>query len=544
MVPMRKFVFIGLLALFSVKLVAAQEPPRLVVGIMVGQMRYDYLARYAHRFGDDGFKKLINEGMSFSEVNYGHLYTQAPISQATVATGAWPSEHGISALRWYNQLEGKKYYCVADKNAYTVGSPTKRGSRSPWLMKSTTFSDQLKLATQWKARVYTVGFRDYDAILPGGSFADAAYWYDVLEGNWVTSSFYQRSLPEWLRQFNQQNHPDSLLNYKWNLTHDLGTYTASRSDRNEYEPGFGRNQNGFPYRLRWLNRNETDFEIFGYTPLADGQTRLLATQLVESEKLGRDAIPDFLAVSFSASDHIDDLFGPYAVEMEDYFIRLDKQIAALLKSLEKQVGKEHLLVYLTAAHGASPSPVYLRQMGANADIFTHRSTVVLLKSYLRAIYGDGNWIPYYNGQQLYLNQMLIEDKGLKLVDVQRKTVEFLTQLYGVAHAVAGTDLRGQAFSHGLLRKMQQSWHPNRSGDVCINLNPNWVEGGQEVVHTGYRYDTHVPLIWYGGQIPHGKRAQPLTPNSIAPTICHILGTELPPAANAAPIQEVVDAYNK
>lgn len=512
--------------------------PRLIVGIIVDQFRYADLNRYWSRLSANGIKRLAQEGTFYTNTFYTNLITQSPVSHATIATGASPSLHGIVGREWYEPLQDYVISSIYDTESKALQYKGATGKKSPRLLKAPAFTNKMKLNSRFNAHVYGIGFMDHDAILSAGKMADAAFWFDRQTGNWLTSDYYIEKLPEWVVAFNRSHSADSIMKNKWDRLYPLDTYSASRSDRNPYEPGFGRFANGFPYRLGWLSRKDQNYEIIRYTPYADKLTLDFTKSFFNGENPGRDSITDYVAVSFTSTEGIADLFGPYSVEHEDAFLRLDRHIADLLEYLDKNYNRDSVLVFLTGAHGAPLLPEYLKATKGNAGYFSYKSAMALLKAYLRAIFGKGNWVKYYSQQQIYLNRTLIDESDASLEEVRKQAAHFVTQFSGVSHAIPASAIINQNFTSGIYNKFQNSYYPNRSGDVLLNLHPGWTERFGGITHAGYNYDTHVPLFWYGWQIPSQKIIRRTSPTQIAPTISQILGLGYPAAAEDEALMEI------
>jgi|YNPMSStandDraft_1061717.scaffolds.fasta_scaffold00316_3 predicted AlkP superfamily pyrophosphatase or phosphodiesterase len=520
------------------------EKPKLIVGIVVDQMRFDFLTRYYDKMEPNGFKRFINEGTICRYTYLNYMYTQTGPGHATIFTGTTPSIHGIVTNEWYIPLKKQKVYCVEDAKANTVGSNSKNGKYSPLNLLSPTFGDQLRLHYLFRSKIISISLKDRAAILPGGKSANAAYWYDDETGNFITSSYYMNQLPKWLEDFNSKKLSDLYLNRLWNTLLPINEYTESLKDSNKYEIGFGNNQFVFPYDLKFIstkNKKTIDYSILKYTPFGNTILNDLAKAVIINEELGKDNIPDFLTISFSAPDYIGHRFGPRSIEIQDTYLRLDKEIAHLINFIEDELGKENVLIFLTSDHGIGDHPLFLNDNKISGGVFKQYLALSLLRTYLNAIYGEGDWVLGYSDLQFFLNRNLIEDAKLSLKDFQEKVANFLLQFNGVFNAVTAHSLQYQNFTDGILSCMQNSFHPKRSGDVLIALEPGWIEDGSYMYdhNTCYSYDTHVPLMWYGWKIPKMSINRKINITDIVPTLCNFLQIEVPMGTTGIPISELL-----
>ena len=509
------------------------QRPKLVVGIVVDQMRIDYLYRYWDKFEDKGFKKLVNEGSFFKNTNLNYQFTQTACGHASIYTGAVPSVHGIVSNYWYTRMKKQKVYCVADPKCNPVGTESPNNNMSPVNLLCNTIGDELRIATQMKGKVVSISLKDRAAILPAGHTANAAYWYDKGTGKFITSSHYMQALPQWVNDFNGKKLPDIYLDRLWTPLYPIETYTESYPDSLKYEYGYGATQTVFPYDLAFLSKKDKinrDYEMLLDVPFGNTLLNDFAIATIMGEELGRDNEPDILAVSYSSTDYMGHRFNPYSPEMEDAYLRIDKEIALLIEFIEKEIGKENVVIFLTSDHGSSQHADYMKSLKAQGGKFNPAYAMTLLRSYLNAVYGQGDWVMEYMSGQIYLNQTLIEDSKLSLRDVQEKTAAFMIQFNGVANAMSAYSMVNTPFTDGIFKMMQNSFSQERSGDVFINLRPGWVEESSiyGVDHnTPYTYDTHVPLIWYGWKIPRKTIYEKAFITDIAPTLSFILNISFP-----------------
>lgn len=535
---MKQLIFCSLFILLS-KLIVAQsaqmkpQHPRLVVVVVVEQMRADYIQRYWNKFDKKGFRRLVNEGMVFHDATYSYMLNETGAGYATIATGTTPCHHGIVGQSWYNHKTRETVNCVEDKSYFTVGSRSEIGKASPKNLRSSTLGDELELATLGRSKVMAVALRDCGAILSGGRMADAAYWFDDRVGRWITSSYYRDSLPQWVNDFNYKDFPDQYLKRNWTTLQTLEDYTESLPDHNSYEQGFLKQYHTFPYDLPALNRLTREFSIFKSTCFSNTYTKDFAIELIDQEKLGKDDTPDLLTVGFSATEEVGQTFGCLSVENQEMYLRLDKDLAHLLDYIDYQVGLDNALVVLTSDHGIGYPTKYLDDQGIKSGYFGARTAHSLLKIMLQSKFGKAEWIDIYHNQQFYFDHELIEKRNLLLNDFQDVAAELLKKFTGVMDVIAANKLTENTYPQDYIQKLQRSYYPGRSGDVFVCLQPHWLDES-EVPYSyssGHRYDNHVPLIFYGWQIAQGESKERVHIQDIAPSLAHLLAIPLPAAAN-------------
>lgn len=523
------------------------EKPKLIVGIIIEQMRHDYINKYWDKFGEGGFKRLLNEGTYCKNANYDYLFTQTSPGHATIVTGTTPSYHGIVSEEWYVRLKDKVVDPVTDEKEKTVGGSYDAGRMSPRQLLTTTIGDEIKLASFGKSKIVGISLQGKAAILSAGQTANAAYWFDDENGGWVTSSYYMPDLPAWTKTFNDKKFQDLYMSRKWETKFPLSDY-ASRClpDNNKYETGIDGHKS-FPYNLAELgmvqnNKNKKKYSLLKYTPFGNTYTKDFAISAIVNDSLGKDDQTDLLMVSFASTEFIGQVFGQESIELMDAYIKLDEDLEHFLNFLDQEIGKQNILVFFTSDHGVAQNPDYLADKGIPVGYFNQNSALLLLKSYLNAVYGRGEWVKNYYALQLYLNRDLIDDSKLNLADVQQKVAQFMLQFTGVANTITATTLQTAYFPDGVFSKIQRSFNQKRSGDVLINLDPGWIEKNGNVIspNSSYSYDTHVPLIWYGWKVKRTTIFDPVDMVDIAPTISYFLNIASPNATVGKPILGLVN----
>ena len=521
------------------------DKPKLVIGIVVEELNYNQLEKFHDKLSENGIKKLINEGTYFKNASYEYLLTQSAPGHATIATGAEPSFHGITSDNWYTPLKNELINCTKDVSVNSVGGSFESGLHSPVNLLVSTFSDELAIATNKKAKVFGVGLKESSAIFSAGHTANAAYWFDNTTGTWMSSSYYISALPDWVNDFNAMKFSDTYLNSTWNLLRPAKDYADCLPDSNSFEIGFN-NINYFPYDLKKLRSKNTfssknDYSLLRETPFGNSLTTNFAIRLIQKERLGKDDVTDYLSICYSATDYIGHRFGPSSVEMGDAILRLDDDIKNLLTFLNDSIGKKNVLIYLTAAHGISEIPAVLEKNRIPSGYFQQNQALQLLRSYLNAIYGEGDWVKGYSERQIFLNRTLIEDARLSLDDVQKKVARFLVQFTGVEAAYPYSAFEANDFGNGNLKRIINNFSPQRSGDVIVILNPGWVEKVSDFVtnnNSPYEYDSHVPLIWYGWTVNRATVTRQVNITDIAATLSTLCKVPYPNACTGEPMFEL------
>lgn len=518
------------------------KPPKLVVGIVIEEMRYEMLLRYWDSFGENGFKKIINQGAFCTQNHHNYLITQNGVGQASIVTGAYPSGHGIISNDWYDRLSDKIIDCADETKFNLMNGGVSMGNYTPKNIISSTIGDEIKLANNDSSKVVSVSLNPVSSVISGGKLSDYAFWFDNSDGNWITGSYYTDSLPKWVKDFNKKAFQDVYIRKTWASMYSLSdNYTKSLSDDNNFEIGFSNYRYTFPYDLSYLRNRSGNYKYLKFTPYGNTYTKDFAISSIIGEDLGKDDYTDFLSISFSATNYVGELFGPRSVEIEDIFLRLDKDLEHLIGFLDAELGLENVLVYITSDRGVADVPEYLIHKKQNAGIFDGSKAVALLNSYLSILYQDGEWIKSYHSKQIYFNQSLVDEKGVDLYELQEKVANFMVQFNGVANALPGLTINTTSFRSGINQKIQNSYHQKRSGDVIVNLEPGWIEKNGRVTNSGsgYTYDTHVPLIWYGWNVKSTRIDEPTEAIDIAPTISWILNITAPNAATGKPIYKIV-----
>ena len=514
--------------------------PKLVIGIVVDQMRYDYLYKYAKKFGKGGFRRLMREGFSFDDAQYNYVPTYTGPGHTAIFTGATPCMDGVIANDWYDRNSGKMVYCVQDDSVRTVGSFSKLGQMSPKRELVSTIGDALKLSDGGKSKVIGISQKDRASILPAGHRANAAYWLDDSTGNWITSTYYMKTLPDWVAKFNGEQRTKKYLSKPWYASLPLSAYTESMPDDNPYErPYKTESAPIFPHNLPVLMEKNGGLGLIKATPFGDDITKDFAMQVITNEKLGKGDETDMLTISFSSTDYVGHQFGTESIELEDTYIRLDKDLDTLLSFLDTYIGKKNILVFLTADHGAAVNAEYLMDRGVPAGYVDDKALLTKVNAYLSDKYGDSLALEFVN-QQFYLDDAAITEKRINKDSVESEVANIALQCKGVERAIPAYKLDG-VNKDMINMKIVNGYYPSRSGDVIINLLPNWLIYTKTGTTHGapYDYDAHVPLLFWGGDILHGSTPKEEAITNIAPTISWLLHIPNPDGCLGQPMGEVL-----
>lgn len=499
---------------------------------MVDQMRWDFLYRFYERYGNGGFKRLLNEGFSCENAYINYVPSVTGIGHATVYTGSVPAIHGITGNDWIIQATGKTMYCAADSTVQTVGSSTvSAGKMSPVNLLSTTMTDELRLATNFRSKVIAIASKDRGAIIPGGHTANAAYWYDGSSGNWITSTYYMNELPGWVSNFNAQKYPEKYLKQDWNTLYPIETYLQSTKDNVLYEGKFpGMTTSTFPVKTSEMVSRGPG--ILTNTPYGSSLTLDLAKAAVENEALGADAITDFLAVSVSSPDYVGHQFGPNSIEVEDTYLRLDRDLAAFFTYLDNKVGKGNYTVFLTADHAAQHNAGFLLDNKVAAGVFPSSTILNNLNTQLESEFKVKNIVKSFSNYAVSLNYADIAAKKLSEDAIRKSTIDFLKKQEGIAFVVDIPNAQNATIPAIYKEKIINGYHPERSGVIQIVLEPAWYSG-TSMRSTGATHgsmnpaDTHIPMVFMGWGIKQGKSNNIYNMTDIAPTISGLLRIQEP-----------------
>ncbi|WP_228234865.1 alkaline phosphatase PafA [Allomuricauda sp. M10] len=519
------------------------QSPKLVVGIVVDQMRYDYLTRFWDQYGEGGFKRMVNEGFNGKNHHFNYAPTSTGPGHASVYTGTFPAMHGIIGNDWYDKESGKMVYCAGDDSYESVGTTSDAGQMSPHRMLTTTITDQLRLHTQQRGKVIGIALKDRGAILPAGHSANGAFWYEGGEtGNWITSSYYMNSLPQWVINYNNS---DAVEVYKksWTTLRPITSYAESGTDANNYEGMFkGEITSAFPHDLPALWDANGQFGLLRSTPYGNSITADFAIAALEGEQLGTDAITDFLAVSFSSTDYVGHFFGVNSKEIEDTYIRLDLDLARLFAALDAKVGAGEYTVFLTADHAAINVPAYLTDQKLPGGYLDMKGIKEQFDEFLKYKYGTTDVVKNQSNYQLFLDHKILNNLDIDLDDAQEDIAKELLHYEGIGQVYTGHQMWENDYTEGIPYILQNGYNQKRSGDVLIVPSPGYASYGRtgSTHGTPQIYDTHVPLLLFGKGIKHGSTVNRTEIPDIAPTIASLLGIAFPSGTTGKPISEVLE----
>jgi len=521
--------------------------PKLVVGIVVDQMRWDYLYRYYDRYQSNGFKRLLNEGFSCENTQVNYIPTFTGPGHTCIYTGSVPSIHGIAGNDYIVQATGKSMYCTDDNSVQTVGSDSKAGQMSPRNLLVTTVTDELRLATNFRSKVIGIALKDRGGILPAGHSANAAYWFDDKSGNWITSTYYMQNLPQWAKDFNDQKLPETYLKLDWTSLYPVETYLQSTPDDSKYEGKFkGTDAPTLPVKTSALYK-KSGLGLIRSTPFGNTLTIDMAVAAINGEQLGQGDQTDFLAMSLSSPDYIGHQFGINAVEIEDTYLRLDRDIANFLTYLDAKVGKGNYTVFLTADHGAAHNTAFLNDHEIPAGVWDDGATTKDLNKLLQDKYKADSLVISLSNYQVNLNYRIINYLHLNEEEIKATCINYLQKLPYVSYAVDMNKIASSSIPEPLRERIINGYNAKNSGAIQIILDPAWFTGHQAgdggptgTTHgTWNPYDNHIPLVFMGWGIQHGSAVRDVHMTDIAPTIAALLHIQAPNGCIGVPIPEVL-----
>lgn len=513
---------------------ASASKPKLVLVIVVDQFRYDFLERFGDLFGNSGFKRLINQGAFFTNANYDYVPTVTAAGHAAIFTGSIPSQNGIVGNAFYDRDIGKVRIMVTDDSAHFLkasGASQNGGAASPRDLIGSTIGDQMRFATNFQSKVVAASLKDRAAVLPGGQRPNGAYWYSDASGEFISSDYYFKELPAWVKKFDGSNKPDKYFGMKWERVLPPAAYLRAQADNLPQQ----RSPLG-PHLPLVVNGGEDTpgskfYAAFPYSPMASEYLEEFGKVALEAESLGADEFPDLLSISFSSPDLTGHAYGPDSQEVEDTYIRLDRVIADLLGFIDKKVGLANTIIAMTGDHGVAPVPEYIKSKGYDAGRLSSREVIDAANKALGARFGEGKWIVGFVNDQLYLDQKLIADKKISAAEAERVAGEAALSVSGIVSYFTRTQImEGRMPASAVARRVTNGFYPKRSGDVWITTKPFYFFGeGVATTHgSPYNYDTHVPVILFGAGVLPGRYNAACTPSDIAPTLAALLAIE-PPA---------------
>ncbi len=508
-----------------------QNKPKLVVGIVIDQMRYDYLTKFNANFSEGGFKRLLNLGFNFNNAHYNYFPTQTGPGHASIYTGTTPSNHGIVANDWYDLNLGAPLNCVEVHGYKTLGNGEKK-SISPQNLKSIGLSDVIKNAYGRKSKIVSLSIKDRGAVLPGGFSANLVLWLDRKSGEFISSSYYGESLKEWVNTFNKSAKKEEFIKSNWELLLPLKNYVNTFDpDNNAWEaPYEGQTETAFPHPWSEIFKAE-GFEVIAGSPFGNTILTDLAIDAIKNENLGNSGQTDFINISYSSPDLIGHQFGPHSLEIEDTYYRLDRDLERLFKLLDEQLGSGNYLLFLSSDHAVAEMPQWRKTHGLPGGVFDKNFIYKDLKTEFFAQFGDSNIILNWRNQQIYFNQASLD----KLKEEGKWDLEWVKRVLKTHPAIKSVwtaeDLLEGESDAEFREEFLRGYYEGRSGDLFINFHPGWIQGSNKgTTHTSvYSYDTHIPILFYGWGIKPGFSDVKINPQDIVPTICTLLNINMPDA---------------
>lgn len=517
-----------------------QKRPKLVIGLVVDQMRYDFLYRYANRYSKKGFSKLLREGHNCENVFINYLPSYTGPGHACIYTGSVPALHGISSNDWIDRITGSSVYCTQDEKVSNVGGSLKSGRMSPRNMWSSTITDELRLATNFKSKVIAISVKDRASILPGGHFANASYWIDDSLGHFMTSTFYMPELPKWVSEFNAAAYAKKYMSNAWTTKYPISTYTQSTHDDNAYEGKFtGETSTEFPHKLSHLKSSDIKKTPFGNSIVLD-----FAKQAIEKEQLGNRGETDFLCLSFSSPDYVGHMFGPNSIEIEDTYLRLDEEIADFLAYLDDNIGENNYTLFLTADHGVAHNPQFLIDHKMPAGFMFASTLKNELNNSLQKEFNYPGLIREIGENFIWLNDAGVDSSKAERKKIVESVMNILRYHNEVHFAMDMSQVQQSIVPQSIREMAINGFAKNRSGDILLILKPGWLDAYSKTgtTHgTWNPYDTHIPLVWFGKNINAGTTSETVYMTDIAATLASMLEIQMPNACIGKAIPKV---YNK
>jgi predicted AlkP superfamily pyrophosphatase or phosphodiesterase len=504
------------------------KKPKIIVGLMVDQMRWDYLYKYQDRYGAGGFKRLLNQGFSCENTMIRHAPTVTACGHSSVYTGSVPAINGIAGNSWYDRSWGREISNVEDSTVTGVGGNPKE-NKSPRNLLTTTIGDEMRIATNYQSKVVGISIKDRGAILPGGHTANAAFWEG--SGEFTSSTYYMDDLPDWAKKFNEKDWDKILMPKDWQTLYPIDSYILSEKDDKDYETILkGEKKSVFPHKTSISN-----------TPFGNTWTLEFAKAAIEGYRLGQSNFTDLLAISLSSPDKIGHAYGPNSIEVEDNYLRLDKDLEELFNYLDKRYGKNGYLFFITADHGANHSPGYLEEHRIPTGVLTE-DVFKKLDGALEKKFGTPDLILARSGYQIYLNYEVLARIGVDKITAANYIIDQLKPVPGIETAFLNDALASATYPEPIKTMMINGYNPKRSGDIVIVKSAGWKSGSRTgATHGDWNpYDAHIPLVWMGTGIQHGKTHRSVGMTDIAPTLAALLNIQQPSGSIGQVITEITD----
>ncbi len=518
---------------------ASNKKPKLIVGIVVDQMRWDYLYRFTDQYVANGFRRMIDQGFTCENTFIPYMPTYTAAGHACVYTGSVPAINGIMGNNWYDKTKRASVYCTDDDSVTTVGTTGDVGKMSPVNMWTTTITDELRLSNNFQSKVIGIALKDRGSILPAGHSANAAYWYEGKTGKWITSSYYMNALPGWVTAFNAKDLVAGYMSRDWNTLLPIAQYKLSSTDDKPYERNIdGETTVTFPHKLSAIGAEK--YESFRYTPAAATFTFDFAKAAIENEKLGAGSVTDFLAVSISSTDYVGHQFGPNSIEVQDTYLRLDRDIADLLTYLDTKYGRGNYLTFLTADHAVAHVPGFLKEHKLPGGTYSDGDAIKAINLAIDNKFGVKNAILSSQNYQVYLDTDEIDKKGKNIKDVTALVIKMLKELPYVVEAFEFNGLGASTLPEPQNERFINGFNSQRGGDIMFTVKPGYFSGSDKgTTHGSWNpYDAHIPLLFYGWNVKPGKTSREVYMTDIAPTVAAMLKIQMPNGSIGKVITEI------
>jgi len=504
---------------------AAPHKPKLLLAIAIDQFRYDYTTRFRDRY-NSGLAAMLSHGAVFTDAHQDHFPTVTATGHTTFLTGSTPATSGIIGNDWYDRALGKTITSVEDAQTKLIGTTKDKEGSSPHNLIVSTLGDEIKIADSNTTKVIGISMKDRAAILPSGRMADAAYWIDNQSGNVVSSTWYQSNLPDWVSRFNSEKPALRYLGKSW--------YPVGK------DAAFAK-----PFLTLSSTPDKSYFSEWEKTPYANEMLENLAEQVMQNEQLGHHPGTDVLTISFSANDHLGHAVGPDAPEVEDMSVATDRVLGKLLDAAVKQVGGlDNLLVVVTADHGVAPIPEVNTARKMPGGRIDKKEYLGAIQEALAKKFGEGKWLLGTQESGFYFNYDLIAQKKLKESAVEDEAAAAAIKLPYVERTYTRTQLlRHEAAQSQIDEYVARAFYPQRGPDVIVIMKPYCLGGSEGTGHgSPYDYDSHVPLIFYGGQVHAGVYGDRVGISDVAPTLAAILQVETPSGSIGHVLKQVANPF--
>ncbi len=513
--------------------------PKLIVGLVVDQMRWDYLYRYQDLYSNGGFKRILGQGFSCENTMIPYIPTYTAVGHSCIYTGSVPAIMGIVGNNWYDRSTGKGMYCTTDTSVVGVGGTGTTGQMSPRNLWATTITDELRMSTNFRSKVIGISLKDRGAILPAGHSANAAYWYD--KGKFISSTYYMNALPKWVNDFNAKEYPAKTMNGVWNTLLPIEKYSMSTADAKDHEGTMsGISTNTFPYRFDTVAASKKT-ETFRYTPFGATYTLDFGKAAIEHEKMGAGAFSDFLCISVSSTDYAGHSFGPNSIELQDIYLRLDKDLESFLQYLDAKLGKGNYLFFLSADHGAAHNVGFMKENKMPAGSFSEAGFKNEINRMIADSTGFTNAVLAIENYQVYLNLDGLQKSGKDAGQVKQLIMKLLRSKPFVTDVFETSKIQQASIVQPVKEWLINGFSTVRSGDIQFLVKPSWFDGSSKgTTHGAWNpYDSHIPLVWYGWGVKPGKTNRETYMTDIAPTIAAMLRIQMPNGCVGKPIPELM-----